>query len=162
MVLFDYFLFIIFKKCFNFFVFGWLNIFFGVFCFLIMFLWINIMLLDIFLVKCILCVIMIIVMFLLVKFLIIFKILFISLGLSVDVGLLNNIILGFIVSVFVIVICCCWLFDNVCGCWFLICVKLIFLSNLSDFLCVLFFFNFLIVIRFFIIFFNVVLCGKRL
>lgn len=68
----------------------------------------------------ILCVIYSIVIFDCVSLIIVFSIFFIILGLSVDVGLLNNIIFGFIYSECVMVMCCCWLFEiclgNLCVC----------------------------------------------
>lgn len=79
----------------------------GLLFFVIWFLLIKISCEVIFLVKLILWVMIIIVIFFLVRFCIIFSILWCSFGLRVEVGLLNSIIFGFIVSVWVIVICCC-------------------------------------------------------
>lgn len=94
---------------------GLVNNVFVVFCLIICFWFIKIVWFVIFWVKFILCVIIIIVCFFCVSWWMVFRILFISFGFSVDVGLLNKIILGCIVSVCVIVICCCWLLDKWCG-----------------------------------------------
>lgn len=91
---------------------GSVNNVFAVFCSIIRFWFIKIVRFVIFRVKFISCVIIIIVRFFCVSWRMVFRILFISFGFSVDVGSLNKIILGRIVSVRVIVIRCCWSLDK--------------------------------------------------
>lgn len=71
----------------------------------------NVVWLEICRVCCILCVI-IIIEYLFFNFVINFFIFVFEIGFSVEVGLFSRRMVGFIVSVFVIYKCCCWLFDN--------------------------------------------------
>lgn len=87
------------------------------FCLIICFFFIYIILVVILWVMFILCVMIICVMFVFFNFLIIFIICVVIFGLSVVVGLLNNNICGCIINVWVIVICCCWLFESWSGKW---------------------------------------------
>lgn len=103
------------RKFFVWFDFGLLKkVFFGEFL-IILFLFIKIIWFVILWVKFILWVIIIMVIFLFVSFIIMFSILLIIFGFSVDVGLLNSIVIGFIYNVWVIVICCCWLLESCVG-----------------------------------------------
>lgn len=72
------------------------KILFGVFILIILFWFINIIWFVIFLVKFILCVIIIMCIFSFIKDFIVSNIFLIIFGLSVEVGLLNKMILGFI------------------------------------------------------------------
>lgn len=83
--------------------------------------------------KFILWVIIIMVIFFSVSLIIIFSILLIIFGLRVEVGLLNSMVIGFIYSVWVIVICCCWLLDNCEGNLFVWVVRLICFNSFSFF-----------------------------
>lgn len=85
-------------------------------------MYMNVVWFDIWVVCCMLWV-MIIMVNLFFKLLISFLIIKVEIGLSVDVGLFRSNILGLIVIEWVIIRCCCWLFDrlNVLLCkWFLI------------------------------------------
>lgn len=133
----------------------------GVF-FIIFLLFIKMMWLVIFFVKFILWVIIIIVIFFLVSFFIICNIFLISLGFKVEVGLLNSIILGFIVRVCVMVMCCFWLFERRWGVIFVLFWRLIFWRSWFLIFCVFVFFNFFMWIGVFMMFFSEVIWGKRL
>lgn len=141
---------------------GCLNMVLGVFCLIICFWFIIMMWLVMWWVKFNLWVIIISVVLEWVSFLIILSILVISFGFSVEVGLLNSSIFGCSVSVWVIVMCCCWLLDSWCGNVLVLLVRLICFSSVCVCCLVCVCGMLCIVIGVLMMFFNVVRCGNRL
>lgn len=83
------------------------------------------------------------------------------LGFRVVVGLLNSSIFGFIISVCVIVICCCWLFESCSGYVLVLFVSCNVFRILMVCCLVCDFVIFVIFMGVFIRFFSMVICGYK-